>query len=150
MKINKGDVYNKINETIEYRIKQVQQALNLQKESLKTASESTAGDKHNTSRAMMHIEEEKLNKQLAQLLQLKKLINKINPNKTNLSITLGSLIKTNHGWLYISIPLGNLTINEMQIMVVSLVSPIGQILQNKKVGESVQFNGKKWEILRVL
>ena len=132
MKINKGDVYNKINETIEYRIKQVQQALNLQKESLKTASESTAGDKHNTSRAMMHIEEEKLNKQLAQLLQLKKLINKINPNKTNLSITLGSLIKTNHGWLYISIPLGNLTINEMQIMVVSLVSPIGQILQNKK------------------
>ena len=125
-------------------------AINLQKESLKTASESTAGDKHNTSRAMMHIEEEKLNEQFAQLLQLKKLINKINPNKTNLSITLGSLIKTNHGWLYISIPLGNLTINEIQIMVVSLVSPIGQILQNKKVGESVQFNGKKWEILNVL
>lgn len=150
MKINKGSVYHKINETIEYRIKQVQQAINLQKESLKTASESTAGDKHNTSRAMMHIEEEKLNKQFAQLLQLKKLINKINPSKTNPCITLGSLVKTNHGWLYISVPLGNLSINEIQIMVVSLVSPIGQILQNKKVGESVQFNGKKWEILRVL
>ena len=94
--------------------------------------------------------EEKLNNQLVQLLQLKKLINKINPTAKKLSVTLGSLVKTNHGWLHISVPLGNLKIDETNIMVVSLVSPIGQILQNKNAGESVQFNGKKWEILRVL
>ena len=150
MDIKKEVVYNKINENIDYRIQKVKQAIHLQKESLKTASESTAGDKHNTSRAMMHIEEEKLNNQLVQLFQLKKLINKVNPNATKPSITLGSLIETNHGWLYISVPLGSIKIDELQIMVVSLVSPIGQILQNKQAGESIQFNGKKWEILTVL
>tara|TARA_B100001778_G_scaffold327843_1_gene326510 strand:+ start:1291 stop:1743 length:453 start_codon:yes stop_codon:yes gene_type:complete len=150
MNIKKEVVYEKIQEKIDQRIKKIHQAIRLQKESLQTASESTAGDKHNTSRAMMHIEEEKLNNQLVQLLQLKKLINKINPTAKKLSVTLGSLVKTNHGWLHISVPLGNLKIDETNIMVVSLVSPIGQILQNKNAGESVQFNGKKWKILRVL
>ena len=149
MNIKKEVVYNKIKENIDYRIKKLQQAINLQKESLKTVSESTAGDKHNTSRAMMHIEEEKLNNQLAQLIKLKKLINTINPNKKTLSITLGSLIETNYGWLYISVPLGKLILDELEIMVVSLVSPIGQTLQNKKAGESIEFNKKKWEILSV-
>ncbi len=149
MDIQKEVVYNKINENIDCRIQKIKQAINLQKESLKSASESTAGDKYNTSRAMMHMEEEKLNSQLAQLLRLKNLVNKVNPHTKTRYITLGSLVETNHGWLYILVPLGNIKIDELQIVVVSLVSPIGQILQNKQVGQFIQFKGKKWEILTV-
>ena len=149
MNVKKGLIYNEIKENIDYRIEEIKHAISIQKESLETASEATAGDKHNTSRAMMHIEEEKLSQQLAQFLKLKKIINKISPNKITTSITLGSLIETNNGWLHISIPLGKLIIDKFEVMVVSLISPIGQALNNKEVGDSVQFNGKRWEILHV-
>ena len=95
--MNKETVHTKIKEEIDFRVKKIKTALNQQKESLKTASESTAGDKHNTARAMMHIEEEKLEKQLAQLITLKKLIAKVHPSKKYTSITLGSLVETNKG-----------------------------------------------------
>lgn len=125
----------------------MQKALQTQRESLTTASESTAGDKHNTSRAMMHIEIEKLSKQLSQLLKLKELITKVNPEKTNESVTLGSFVETNNGNLFIAVPLGKVKLEDQEIMAISLASPIGQALQNKKAGESTQFNGQKWEII---
>ena len=93
--MDKGNVYQTIRKEIDSRIFKLQQALKSQKESLSSASESTAGDKHNTSRAMMHMEEEKLGQQMIQLEQLKRLIQKINPENTLLTIGLGSLVKTN-------------------------------------------------------
>ena len=149
MIMKKEVIHEKMTKQLDVRIENVQRALKIQKESLKTASESTAGDKHNTSRAMMHIEEEKLNRQLDQLFVLKKLSDKINLQKKDTHITLGSLIQTNYGWLYISIPFGNLVINEQEVMIVSLVSPIGKALQNKKTGDCIEFNSKKWKILKV-
>lgn len=148
--MNKEIVYITIKNEINDRVDELQKAFNNQKESLKTASESTAGDKHNTSRAMMHIEEEKLGKQLAQLLQLKKLITKVSPSVFSETITLGSLVETNQGWLYLAVPLGKVNISNIDLMAISLASPIGQALQGKKIGESVKFNGKSWEIKNLL
>lgn len=148
--LNKESVYNYVQDEILKRAGEIQKALKSQKDSLKTASESTAGDKHNTSRAMMHIEEEKLGKQLAQLLQLKKVLSSINPKKQSIEVTLGSFIETNKGYLYIAIPLGRIELENTSIMCISLASPIGQTLQSKKAGESVQFNGQLWEIQNVL
>ena len=144
--MNKEIVHTKIKAEIDFRVKKIQTALYHQKESLKTASESTAGDKHNTARAMMHLEEEKLEKQLAQLIKLKKLITKVNPLKNSASITLGSLIETNKGWLYIAVPLGKVSINGIDIMAVSLGSPIGQALQNKKEGDIITLSENRWEV----
>ena len=148
--MNKESVHTKIKEEIDFRVKKIQTALNQQKESLKTASESTAGDKHNTARAMMHIEEEKLEKQLAQLITLKKLIAKVHPSKKSTSITLGSLVETNKGWLYIAVPIGKISIHGIDIMGVSLASPIGQALKEKNKFDAVSFNGQNWEIINIL
>jgi transcription elongation GreA/GreB family factor len=131
-------------------VHKIQTALRQQSESLKTASESTAGDKHNTARAMMHIEEEKLGKQLAQLIKLKKLLVKVHPSKTSNAITLGSLVNTNRGWLYIAVPLGKFSMDGIDLMAISLASPIGQALQGKKVFETTTFNGQNWEVLEII
>ncbi len=147
--MKKEQVYNRIKEEIDSRVSELQKALQNQKESLTTVSESTAGDKHNTSRAMMHIEIEKFSKQLSQLLQLKKLIAKVNPEKKTDSVTLGSLLETNNGWLFIAVPLGKIKVESKEIMAISLASPIGQALQGKKIGESAQFNGQTWEVKTV-
>ena len=148
--MNKKNVHAKIQEEIDLRVNKIQTALHQQSESLKTATESTAGDKHNTARAMMHIEEEKLGKQLTQLIKLKKLLAKVHPTKTYKSITLGSLVNTNRGWLYIAVPLGKFSIDGSDLMAISLASPIGQTLKEKKVSETAMFNGQMWEVLEII
>ena len=149
MDIKKKLIHNTINQELSSRIKKVEQALNIQRESLKTASESTAGDKHNTSRAMMHIEEEKLNIQLTQMHKLKSLMNKINPLKINNHIELGSLIKTNNGYIYVAIPFGKIKIAELELMIVSLVSPIGRALKGKKENDKFNLRDQKWIIHKI-
>ena len=147
--MNKKVVFNKIKEKVEKRVNEIKKALNTQKESLKTTSSSTAGDKHNTSRAMMHIEEEKLTKQLDQLLQLKKLIYKVNPEKYSDEVTLGSLVETNKGWLFLAVPIGKIEIEKQNLMAISLASPVGQALKGKKAKDSTKFNNQIWEIISV-
>ena len=149
MYIDKELIQQKINQKLSSRINKVEHALNTQKESLNTTSESTAGDKHNTSRAMMHIEEEKLNRQLAQLYQLKSLVNKINPSKKNNEIKLGSLIETNHGYIYIAIPFGKIKVTNLEITIISLASPIGSVLKGKKENYQFNFRNQKWIVKKV-
>ena len=46
--------------------------------------------------------------------------------------------------------LGKVELEEVDIMVISLASPIGQALQEKTESESLIFNGIKWEIFKIL
>lgn len=149
MEITKEIIHKKINQELSYRIKKMEYAIEIQNENLKTASESTAGDKHNTTRALMHLEEEKIKHQINQLLQLKLLMNKINPREKKTKVTIGSLLKTNNGYIYIAIPFGNVEISNLQLMVISIVSPLGKTLRNKKINESFLFKNNKWTIKEV-
>tara|TARA_Y100000739_G_C20487067_1_gene408656 strand:- start:183 stop:635 length:453 start_codon:yes stop_codon:yes gene_type:complete len=150
MEIKKEIVHHTVNQQLSYRIKKLEKALEMQIESLKTTSESTAGDKHNTSRAMMHIEEDKLKLQLAKLYELKLLMNKIIPFKKNNNITIGSLVETNKGLLYIAIPLGKIKIRNLELMIISLVSPIGRALKGKQENDQFTFKNQKWIINKIM
>ena len=105
----KKNVYEKIVFEINCRISKIQKALDNQKENLHFESKSTAGDKHNNSRAMMHIELDKLSQQFSKLIQINKLIQSVKPEKCNDKIQLGSLVETNFGYIYIIAPLGNIS-----------------------------------------
>ena len=150
MRLYKSEGHQGVLNELNKRIIRIELALNSHKEGLLTDSNSSAGDKHNTSRAMMHLEEEKLRNQLSQFSKLNKVLHGINPSKVHQKITLGSLVNTDKGWLYISIPLGKVELEEADIMVISLASPIGQALQEKTESESLIFNGIRWEILKIL
>lgn len=149
MKLTKSIVHKVVSDELNNRIVRIEDALNGHKEGLLAESTSSAGDKHNTSRAMMHLEEEKLRNQLSQFSKLNKVLHGLKPDKTHKDITLGSLVNTNKGWLYISVPLGKVKIELVDVMVISLASPIGQKLQGKKSGEKMKFNNVAWEIISV-
>lgn len=150
MKQSKKEIHEAVLFELNNRISRIESALKSHKEGLLIESNSSAGDKHNTSRAMMHLEEEKLRTQLSQFSKLNKVLHGINPLIEHNKIRLGSLVNTNKGWLYISIPLGKVKIYDLDIMVISLASPIGKKLQEKTELESFVFNGIKWEIFQVL
>src|SRR5690349_19772436 len=75
-------------------------------ESATRDTKSTAGDKHETSRAMIHIEQETITKQLNDALEQKVLLEKIDCSLSSSKIIKGSLVKTNGNYLFLSIALG--------------------------------------------
>lgn len=119
------------------------------KESLLKEQKSTAGDKHETSRALVQIEIDKHAKQLQQTQKLYKVLHLIDASKKSESIELGSVVKTNKGIYFLAVPLGPQQVENQNVFFISLASPIGQALNGKKVGDSISFNGVEQEVLEI-
>lgn len=147
--MNKKLVHTSITEHLQERIDGLKCIL---KDSLDAAAEDTkssAGDKHETSTAMAQLEQEKLTKQINDFLLLRDILRQINAEKIHTKIELGSLVETNNGWYYFSIGLGAVKVDNMNVFCMTLQAPIGKLLEGKKVGESVVFNGNTTFILGI-
>ena len=70
-------------------------------EDSKNDAKGSAGDKHETALSMMHLEQEKLNYKLKEVLDQKAILDKIDSSLSNNSIVLGSLVQANGIYLYI-------------------------------------------------
>lgn len=110
-------------------------------EGTKENSKSSAGDKHETELAMIQIEQEAISKQLNEVLDQKAMFDKINIDFDSQQIIKGSLVKTNKGYLFLSIALGKVTVDDTLIMVISPQSPLGIKLMGLNVNGSIQMNG---------
>ena len=134
---------------IDQRINNSLTAIKNAQESANTEVKSSAGDKHETGRAMAQLETENNAKQLAESNKLRHVINQINPNKNSEKIETGALAVTSLGTFYIAISIGKVSLNNKEFFVISAVSPIGQTLLNAKKGDKVKFNGKEIQVLDV-
>ena len=117
---------------------------------LDSEGKSSAGDKHETGRAMIQLEREKLAQQRqlneAAFQQLSALKNK----KPSSLIGPGSLVKTSLATYYLAVPANAFVYNEQTIYCISPQSPMAQILLGKKAGDSFTFRDSDHEILEVL
>lgn len=147
--MNKIKVHSQAQQFVRAKITDLQNQILQNKDNLNAASKSTAGDKHDTARAMMHLEEEKIALQIQRLQQFEKLLHKINPKSECEIIGLGSLILTNKGWLYISAAIGSIELNGQKVMLISLASPVGKSLKDEKVGFVTRINSQEWKVLEV-
>ena len=113
-------------------------------------TKSSAGDKFETGRAMMQQEKDKMAHQLAINISWKNQLNLLNPAETKEVVAIGSLVITKEGKYYLSIPLGKLKLAGQTYFAISLASPIGKALLNKKAGDEIVFLQRKISILRIL
>ena len=113
-------------------------------------TKSSAGDKYETGRAMMQQEKDKMAHQLAINISWKNQLALLNPSEVKEEVAIGSLVITQEGKYYLSIPLGKLKLAGQVYFAISLASPIGKALLNKKVGDKIVFQGRKVSILQVL
>ena len=118
-------------------------------ESRNEATKSSAGDKHETSRALIQLEIEKYNNQLNKALFQKNELTKIHELNNYDCIGPGSLVITSQGVYLISIGIGKIAIEEDVFFCISLASPIGRLLSNKKVGEIINFNNQQIKIIEI-
>ncbi len=145
----KLDLYRKCTEYIDQRIESIQKKLDDVAESRSNETKSSAGDKHETGRTMMQLEEQKATVQLYSALEVRQTLNQIDIESTNTQIGLGSLVRCNTGNYFIAISAGKIELEGVLYYGISIQSPIGQKLAGKGVNDTIQFNGKKIAILEV-
>jgi hypothetical protein len=131
-----------LNEKIDY--------LNVSLNDLASGSEndakSSAGDKHETARAMMQIEHEKLGRQREEFIRQKNELSQIDLKRKSEVLMKGSLLKTNQGYLFLAVPIGKIIVKSIPVIVLSPLSPLGQKLMGMKASEAVEVNGAKYII----
>ena len=113
-------------------------------------AKGSAGDKHETALSMMHIEQEKLNYKLKEILGQKAVLDKIDASVNHTKIALGSLVQTNGMLLFISAALPKITIDNKTIIAVSPQSPLGNKLMGNEVGFEFEINTTKYIIQTIL
>ena len=119
-------------------------------EDSKNDAKGSAGDKHETALSMMHIEQEKLNRKLREVLEQKAILSKIDAASTAETIILGSLVKANGIYLYLSVALPKVSLEGINIIALSPQSPLGNKLLGMKVGYSFEINTTKYSIQEIL
>ena len=124
----------------------LQQVLANLKESGSNETKSTAGDKHETALAMLQIEQANTRGQLQEALLQKAALEKIDPAISATMIVNGSLVKTNRGYLFMSIAAGKIAIDDISVISLSPQSPLGQKLMGLKVGEVAGINNIEYVI----
>ncbi len=119
-------------------------------EDSKNDAKGSAGDKHETALSMMHLEQEKLNYKLKEVLEQKAILDKIDASLTHSKIGLGSLVQANGIYLYLSLALPKITIDQVNIIALSPQSPLGAKLMGNKVGFEFEINATKYHIDSIL
>ena len=145
----KEQLYHKFVSIAQQRITDLELIIKEAQYAANNETKSSAGDKHETGRSMAQLETEKLTKQLGEALKLSELLHKINPQGKHQLIGLGSLVITTNGNFFISASLGKIELNEITYFAISSISPIGQLLIQKKENDSFSFNTKSYVINKV-
>jgi hypothetical protein len=118
-------------------------------EDSKNDAKGSAGDKHETALSMMHIEQEKLNHKLKEVLGQKAILDKIDSTTIAKTIIVGSLVKANGIYLYLSAALPKIAVEGINVIALSPQSPLGNKLMGNEVGFSFEINGTKYLIQNI-
>ena len=131
------------------KLKSLQIQIEAHKVGLNTTTKSSAGDKHETSRAMIHLEQEKLGIQFQEAEKQLRILSQI---KLELRSTPqnGTLLHTDKALFFISIGLGVVSYNGLSIYVISPISPLAQQFLKAQDLKSIKFNDTVYSVKSIV
>lgn len=128
---------------IDEKIKRVEGILMELEEGITNESKSSAGDKHETARAMIHLEQEKNQSILASLQNQKKGLQQIYQTEKFTKVKKGAMIEAGDLILMVGIGLGPVKIQNKEVIFVSEQAALAKELMGKSVKEQFEFQGQK-------
>ena len=146
----KEKLHKQCQDALNQRLEAIKSIISDIQNSLQSETKSTAGDKHETGRAMLQLEREKAGNQLAEIQKQIEILHKINPEMSYSKVALGSLVKTTVSNYFIGVSVGEITIENETFYAISLSTPIGKLLVSKGVGDNIQFRMQKFTITDIL
>jgi transcription elongation GreA/GreB family factor len=142
----KQRLFEMCHDFVEERFLNVQNQIKEIQESLTSETKSSAGDKHETGRAMLQLEREKAGHQLAEIEKLKENLSKVDAKVTSSIVGLGSVVLTSQANYFIAISAGQLEVDSQSFFAISPNTPIGLLLMGKAVGDEVVFREQNFLI----
>ena len=146
----KQKIYHYYHQLVQDRIDAFRDMIVALTEDSKNDAKGSAGDKHETALSMMHIEQEKLNAKLKEVLDQKAVLDKLDSSIVAENIILGSLVKANGIYLYLSLALPKISIDGINVIALSPQSPLGNKLMGNKFGFTFEINTTKYTIEEIL
>jgi hypothetical protein len=146
--INKEELKGSCVQALQQKIDVLQSSIREAQNSSNNETKSTAGDKHETSRAMAQLEVERLSTQLSNQTKLMTLLSSL-PTDPMDKAQRGSLVITDKGVFYLGVALGAIKLKNQAIMTLGMGAPISQLMLNSQAGESFSFNGNKYHIKEI-
>ena len=137
------------NERVDKRINDYKEEINLIKDSIESNDKGNSeGDDAGSGKLLNDLE-----KNMGYLNDAKKTKEYLSNIKTNVEskdAVLGSIVKTNIMNFYISTSIGKIDLEDETFYAISVNSPIGQLLINKSVNASFEFNQNKYVIAEII
>ncbi len=146
MKSNKADFVERLQNLLKDKVAQCEKEVREMSASRDSATKSSAGDKHETGRAMMQIELENIMQQLAKARNTWAEFSQIDFSKEFTEAGSGALVLTNQGAFLIAVASGKIESKGQSCFSLSPASPLGQVLLGKKAGDEFQFMERLYRI----
>ncbi len=139
--MKKEEIHNRLLHELTSRRDRLEQAWKDLLESNQQEGKSSAGDKHETAAAMVHLEMEQLGKQLEELKRQVEEVVRWSPENVILDqrVVMGSLVETNTGLYYMITGYGKLEVEGKEVYVIGPASPMGKVLMGKIAGERFEW-----------
>ncbi len=132
------------------RAKNISAIISSNQKALTLETKSSAGDKHETGRAMLQLEMEKASLQLESIYTMEHILKKINIDDDSTIVRLGSLIITNKINYFMAISAGKIIIENQYYYAISTSSPFGKLLLGKTIGDTFNFNNQTLVINNII
>lgn len=138
----KHQIYQLLLEKVDEKVLTAKSAIVSAKESRDNETKSSAGDKHETARAMAQIELENSEVHLSKVMELKKDLDQLDLLRISSKVEFGSLVETDDFNYFISIGLGRIQLEDQDYYCISKTSPMAKLLYDKVVGDEFHFQEK--------
>ncbi|MCA0131228.1 3-oxoacyl-ACP synthase [Winogradskyella alexanderae] len=146
----KQKLYNCTQDILNDRLKVIQTTISGIQNALLSETKNTAGDKHETGRAMLQLEREKAGQQLAEIQKQFEILNKINPRQVHSKVALGSIVFTTLSNYFISTSVGEIQLKNQNFFAISMASPIATLIAGKTTDQSFLFRNEEITITKIL
>ena len=146
----KKELVEQCDAILSVKIARLKKNLDDLQEDLNNESKSSAGDKYETGREMINLEWNKLSAQMNELLKLREILLRIDPERKNDLVTTGSIVITNKNNYFLSVPLGQLKMENDVFFAVGVNAPIIKPMLGKAAGDKVIFNDQHFEIEHII
>lgn len=137
------------NQHVDKRIKDYKSEIDLIKESIES-NDKVSNEEDDSGNSKLLDDLEKNMNYLNDAIKNKERLQLIRPNLVSETAVLGSIVKTETMSFFMAISLGKIELENNDYYVISLMSPIGQLIKSKSKGHEFEFNGKKYKILEIL
>ncbi|GAB5552598.1 MAG: hypothetical protein Sapg2KO_21890 [Saprospiraceae bacterium] len=145
----KKQIHQTCLQQIAKRIQNLEKRIATINESKASETKSSVGDKFETGRAMLQMDEEKMLTQLQFNRATLGRLEQINLDEKSDQVKNGSLVKTEKGLYFVGIGLGKVMVDQTLCYCVSLQSPVGMALIGQKLGGKISINQMEMTILDI-